>query len=727
MRNATIYIVNVFLALALAFAASLYVFNQQNEDLGGNIQSFTSQTEALEQVANRYLVSEQAHCDSWANTINGTHMTMDEALSFLKVASLNTTTDAHIVYADTMQGLSTDAKNTNADDYTVDYSKYGLFTSMNLSDPTRDTTTLNVTRSFTSPIDGEASIAFCDRVWLYDGGEQHEAILMHVVPLSYFKAQWVFPTSSDYESAEISLISDTGEYVIKSESMKNSSLFEFLKSYNSYTSEELEKVEAEIVGTSGSLEVKDSHGNACVLTHAPLVVSNAAGAEWVLVGLIQKSELQGAGTDLTFAAIIALGLLLMLAANLFYFTRTNRRLDAARAEAESASKAKSNFLSSMSHDIRTPMNAIIGLTAIASRNVEDPEATRESLRKINLSSNHLLTLVNDILDISKIESGNLSLSPVAFSLSEVAENLVNIVLPAAKDKRIDFALDAAGAEDVCVFADQLRVNQVFINILSNAVKYTEAGGSVRAVLAAKPLGEPEGLVRVVYRVADTGIGMSEEFQKTMYDAFSRATDSRVNKVQGTGLGLAICKQMVDLMGGSIECESALGEGTTFTVTLDLPLADRGSVTVPDSAAGDASDELGLAGTSVLVAEDNDLNWEIISDLLGEFDIRSTRRENGKLCVEELESCPEGAYDLVFMDIQMPVMNGYEAARAIRGSARPYARGIPIFAMTADAFSEDIARCLDAGMNGHIAKPVDMHQVFKAIHIAKGGSHENQAD
>ena len=719
MRNIGIYIANVVLAIALVIVAALYVSHQQTEAVQDGIQSFTGQTEALEQVASRYLVAEQEHCDSWANTINGTNMTMDEAIAFLRIAALNDKASAHIVYTDTLQGQSTTAKNTDAANFAVDYTNYNLFSNMSLS-ASDESTALNVTRSFTSPTSGEASIAFCDRVWLTDNGEQREAILMHVMPLSYFKEQWVFPTSGEYEQAEIALVSSTGEYVIKSESMKNNNLIEFLKSYNSYTTAELESIEAEIAGPSGYIEVKDSRGNDCVLTHAPLATNSATGNSWVLVGFVPKSALQATGADFTFAGLLAFGLILMLAINLIYFTQVNRRLNAARAEAEAANHAKSDFLSSMSHDIRTPMNAIIGLTSIASHNIDDPEAVKESLDKISHAGDHLLTLINDVLDISKVESGNISLNPIAFSITELAENLISIVESSAQEKQLDFSFNVHDIDREYLFADQLRVNQVFINILSNAIKYTNPGGSVRVDLSEAPIVDNPNLVRVTYRVADTGIGMSEDFQKTMYDTFSRATDSRVNKVLGTGLGLAICKQMVDLMGGTIACESAEGQGTTFTVTLDLLTTDKQAYIATEATDDDSSDS-NLSGTSILVAEDNDLNWEIISELLDEHNIKTTRRENGKLCVEELETCREGAYDLVFMDIQMPVMNGYEAARAIRASQRDYARTIPIFAMTADAFSEDITRCLEAGMNGHIAKPVDMHQVFKAIHTAKGGS------
>ncbi|MBQ6094264.1 MAG: response regulator, partial [Lachnospiraceae bacterium] len=305
-----------------------------------------------------------------------------------------------------------------------------------------------------------------------------------------------------------------------------------------------------------------------------------------------------------------------------------------------------------------------------------------------------------------------------------------------------------------LYADQLRLNQIFINILSNAIKYTEPGGSV-SVLMREDASEKPDFVRLTYVVADTGIGMSPEYMENMYQPFSRQIDSRVNSIQGTGLGLAITKQMVDLFGGTIECESEQNKGTTFTVVLDLPVADRqrdekrpttfdvsivGDDQIMLKAEGDGEaaksykiqeligegagsaepedDYSDLSGMHVLVTEDVDINWEIISNMLEMFGIKSERAENGRVCVDKMREAKEGSYDLIFMDIQMPEMNGLDATRAIRKLESPWAANIPIVAMTADAFSENVTECLNAGMNGHIAKPIDLKLVIKEIRRIK---------
>jgi signal transduction histidine kinase/DNA-binding response OmpR family regulator len=589
--------------------------------------------------------------------------------------------------------------------------------------------------------------------------------------------------------------------------------------------------------------VLNSRGQECVLAFTPL----SATSGWTLLGLVPAKDLHVDTENWLLVGVVSAGLLILFLFDLYYMLYLNRRFQAAAREAESANKAKTDFLSTMSHDIRTPMNAIIGLTTIAEKNLGDVESTRESLRKISLASNHLLTLINDILDISKVESGKLKLSPLTFSIVETVENLVNISQPMIKEKNIQFNFHINQMEKEYLYTDQLRLNQIYINILSNAIKYTEPGGQVSVDMQEEKSAIP-GCIRLSYRVADTGIGMSPEFMATMYQPFSRQTDSRVNSIQGTGLGLAITKQMVDLLGGTIECQSERGKGTTFTVVLDIPLADRQrddmmldpidvlivddneillqtaadtlaslGVTVETAQSGaealgmiehrhlsgrdygvvivdwkmpemdgieavrrirsevdtkipillisaydwsdieDKAREAGangfvskplfrstlydkindligkesssqepeddysdLQGLHILVAEDNDINWEIISAMLAMFGISTDRAENGRVCVDMMRTAAEGSYELIFMDVQMPEMNGLDATRAIRRLENNWAASIPIVAMTADAFSENVTECLNAGMNGHIAKPVDIKLVIKEIRRIKEG-------
>ena len=318
--------------------------------------------------------------------------------------------------------------------------------------------------------------------------------------------------------------------------------------------------------------------------------------------MCQQKDLKGDTENWLLVGVVSLGLLILFLFDLLSILYFNKRLQVAAREAESANKAKTDFLSTMSHDIRTPMNAIIGLTTIAEKNLGDVESTGESLRKISLASNHLLTLINDILDISKVESGKLKLSPLTFSIVETVENLVTVSQPMIKEKNIEFNFHINQIEKEYLYTDQLRLNQIYINLLSNAIKYTEPGGSVTVDLHQEESDKP-GCVRLTYVVADTGIGMSPEFMANMYQPFSRQIDSRVNSIQGTGLGLAITKQMVDLLGGTIDCESEQGKGTTFTVVLDIPEADR------------QRDDMQLEPMDVLLVDDDETMLEVTTDTL----------------------------------------------------------------------------------------------------------------
>ncbi len=510
------------------------------------------------------------------------------------------------------------------------------------------------------------------------------------------------------------MIDADGDYILKGYNFKNSSFFEFYKSYNSTDPTSSKELFGKITSSTGSVSMINSHGKECILAYTPV----AATAGWTLLGFVPAEDLEVNMENWLLPGVISAGLLMLFLFDLFFMLYLNRRLQVAVRDAESANKAKTRFLSAMSHDIRTPMNAIIGLTAIAENNLGDVKSTEESLHKISLASNHLLTLINDILDISKVESGKLKLSPLTFSIVDATENLVNISQPMVKEKEIDFRFNVSQMDEEYLYTDQLRLNQIYINILSNAIKYTEPGGRVSVDISEEESNVP-GCVWLIYVVADTGIGMSPEFMEKLYQPFTRQTDSRVNSIQGTGLGLAITKQMVDLMGGTIDCQSEQGKGTTFTVVLDIPVGDR----PPDEnelpgtdtkSVGSEDDYSDLKGMRILIAEDIDINWEIISSMLGTFGIICERAENGRICVEKMRESGDNRYELIFMDVQMPEMNVLDATREIRKLENPWASSIPIVAMTADAFSENVTECLNAGMNGHIAKPIDMKLVIREI-------------
>ena len=835
MKKIWVSIVNVALMISMIVFVVLYSTFETKATTKRQIEHFENTTITMEHVTENYLEGEQRICDVWTHYINSENMTIEEAVSFIRISHVLPNASAHIVYDDgNFTGLSTKPKQGTTDDFAVSYKNIGI---LNNTDWISDIgESINISRAYTNPINGEQSIAFCNYVTLQESGAKKQAILLRVLPVTELKTKWVFP-KEEYESADLSIIDSKGDYIIKGQTFKNSNFFEFYKSYNAIDSLAGQELFKKISTTTGSLTMLNSRGEKCIVAFTPF---NATG-EWTLVSMMPMKDLIVTTQNWLLIGVISAALFVLFIFDLIVLRIFNRQLKAAAKEAELASRAKTDFLSAMSHDIRTPMNAIIGLTLIAEKNVDDQKLVSENLRKINLASNHLLTLINDILDISKVESGKLNVSPQTFSIVETVENLMNLSQPMIKEKNIDFSFHISRMDKEYLYADQLRLNQIYINILSNAIKYTEANGSVTVDMKEEE-SEKEGYVKLTYRVADTGIGMSKEYMATMYQPFSRQTDSRVNKIQGTGLGLAITKQMVDLMEGTIECESEPGKGTTFTVTLDLPVSDhqrldmkfdKMDVLIVDDdevlleTAVDTLESLGLVteqasnglealgmikhreqtgknydiviidlkmpdvdgietirrirsevksnvpillisayswsdveqeakeagvngflskplfrstlydriseilgtetkssependysdleGMNILVAEDNDINWEIISTLLSMYGITTERAENGRVCLEKIKSATQGQYSLIFMDIQMPEMNGLDATKAIRALDDPWASSIPIVAMTADAFSENVTECLKAGMNGHLAKPIDIKLVIKVI-------------
>ena len=840
LKKSWIVLANVALVAAILAFVVLYSNHERKENYEHQVEHFVNTTVAMERVTGNYLEGEQGICDNWAQYINSRDLTLEEAAAYVRATHAQASTSAHLIDAETLEGWSTRPRVNTADDYAVSYKRIELIGDGEwIADLG---TAINISRTYTNPVNGEQSLAFCNRITVRDAetGEKRKAYLLRIVPTSDLSEKWVFP-QEEYVNEEFSMIDAEGNYIIRGRSFKNSSFFEFYKSYNQPGVAVQQQLFSDIQSGTGSFVMLDSKGRERIVAHTPITSTRG----WVLLSTVPVSDLNANTVDWLLIGAVTAGLLLLLVTDFVYMLSFNQKLRVMAREADSANKAKTDFLSTMSHDIRTPMNAIIGLTTIAEKNLDDREAVGENLRKIGLAGNHLLTLINDILDISKVESGKLSLSPLTFSIVETVENLVNMSQPMIKEKNIHFNFRINRMENEYLSADQLRLNQIYINILSNAIKYTEPGGCVSVDLREEE-SEKEGCVRLVYLVSDTGIGMTPEFMEKMFEPFSRQTDSRVNSIQGTGLGLAITRQMVELMNGTIDCSSEVGKGTTFTITLDIPVAERqldemrfdavhaliadddpvlldtaadtleslgitaekaengsealekirrrhetgkdydvvildwkmpdmdgigtirrirtevdaripilltsaydwsdiedeakeagadGFITKPlfrsrlyekinelfgtEAKAMEPEDDYSdLEGMNILIAEDNDINWEIISAMLGMFGITTERAENGRICTERMAAAGEGSYELIFMDIQMPEMNGLDATRHIRGMENKWAASIPIIAMTADAFSENIAECLQAGMNGHIAKPVDIKLVIKEIRRIK---------
>ncbi len=675
------------------------------------------------------------------------------------------------------------------------------------------------------------------------------AALVACIPVDYLSQ--TLSLNENNERVYSFIIRKNGSFVIRSAEGNNKNYFDRVR--NMYDGVNGMSVEEYIEGLSSAMENGEDYSAGIQIYGEQRHVygTKLAHSEWYLITTMPYGTLgdtiSGLSREWIYMALTCCAVILVVLLLIFgkYFSMTRKQikeLEEARQMAEHANRAKSEFLSNMSHDIRTPMNAIVGMTAIATANIDNRQQVQNCLKKITLSSRHLLGLINDVLDMSKIESGKMTLNYDQVSLREVMEGIVNISQPQVRAKKQQFnvSIHDISAENVC--CDGIRLNQVLLNLVSNAVKFTPDGGVINLSLYEEVSPVGEDYVRIHFQVKDNGIGMSPEFKEKVFESFVREDNARVNRTEGSGLGMTITKYIVDAMKGTIEVESELGKGTMFHVVLDMEkgvvqeqdmiLPEWNMLVVDDDrelcestvvslksigvkaewtldgetavkmvmkhherhddyqiilidwklpgmngietarkisqcvgedipilliSAYDWADienearEAGIDGfiskplfkstlfyglrpfmtdldelpereneseedlqdKRILLAEDNELNWEVAEDLLSELGLSLDWAENGQICVDKFQASEPGHYDAVLMDIRMPVMGGYEAAHMIRNSGRQDA-DIPIIAMTADAFSEDIQKCLEAGMNAHVSKPIDAPSVARLL-------------
>lgn len=708
---------NIILVLTGIISSLQYSNYMRRNDTEKEIDLFCGTVEAMKLISENYLKMELGYANDWAKYISSQGMTVEEALSYIRTENNQKDRYAHIVDMDTFEAHSTYAK--DGDDTVTCYQKFyerdsdtdHIFIENMKQMFSEVGEEINVLGKYRADETQINVISVGTNVRLRDeNGSEKEYLLLRVIPIESIRKIWIFPV--EYQDAEIGIITKSGDYVIDSTGMRSRSFLDFIRGYN--FEDDYNKVDelAEKLKTTdkGMLKYKDSKGELCYWYYD----SFGYGTGLDIIGMIPVAKIETGSQDWTIVLTTCGLLLLLMLLDGLYILQMNRELRDTLKLAERANEAKSRFLSTMSHDIRTPMNAILGMTEIAKKRMDDPEKLSRCLDKLSLTSEHLLTLINDVLDISKVEYGSMALHAAPFSVEKTIGNITNMIKPQAESKQLEFETEIKDIKREYLVADEIRINQIYINLLTNAVKYTPEGGKIILRLWEEEASEPDR-IQLFFEVEDNGVGMSESFQKNMYEMFTRENDGRINQIEGTGLGLAIVHQIVGIMGGTIVCDSTEGEGTRFTVCLQLPVADANEQKL---LAGEENDRMDLTSMHVLVAEDNDLNWEILKELLAEYGVECTRAENGQICVDLLEASADGTFDMVFMDVQMPVLNGKDATRKIRASTREYVKNMMVVAMTADAFAEDMRECLDAGMNDHIAKPVDMKKVTRLMRVVK---------
>ena len=533
---------------------------------------------------------------------------------------------------------------------------------------------------------------------------------------------------------------------------RNYFLLKHLKGDQAITEEEADSLQKKLDGREQGVELLGSD-KPYYLGYCPIENNNT-----MLICIVEKSVVDNVLKDyqktIAFETILMAGFILLLFAGLFYsisrrslaeqkaeyekrnneiqtqamkeMEESNKKLKKAKdittealQTAENANKAKTEFLSNMSHDIRTPMNAIIGMTSLIRYDAGNKDKVIEYADKIDISSQHLLGIINDVLDMSKIEAGKTVFKYNDFSILNFIQEINTLFQSQIDEKKQTLTIIKENIRHEWVNGDQVHLMQIFSNLLSNAVKYTQEGGKIQFLVEEC---ETKSFVYAKYRflISDNGMGMSADFKETIFDPFTRAESSMTNKIQGTGLGMAITRNLVKAMGGTIDLESELGQGSCFEVLIDMRIAEERTIALAAQEEIDEQDDNILQGMRFLCAEDNELNAEILMELLKIEGAECIICENGERVLETFEQSAPGDYDMILMDVQMPVMNGYEATKAIRRSSHELAMTIPIIAMTANAFSEDIQHSLAAGMNAHVSKPIEMKVLEKTIRSIKSG-------
>ena len=713
-HNISLILFNALLIVIAIFSSLFYSKNVSDNQNKNNLNDFKTNIETMKQVSSNYLNSENGYVLNWANYITSSKMSLNEALSFLRNINTNKKRFAHIIDVSTFDAYS--SYKDVGDEYIDDYKKYY---GDNLSEFERDfskkinimfsdnSTKFYVLGKYLISENDQFAISVGKRITLYNEDlSTKDYLLLRVIPVSDVKNTWVFPINYKNNGAEVGIITSNGDYVIESDSMKSSNFLEYIRAYNFQDNyNKVDDLKEELLNSqNGILKYKNYRNQDCIWYYSRL----DDDLELDIVGVINKDALSVDNSNSWLIASVICGtLLVLIIVDGIYLAYINKKLRISASLANKANQSKTMFLSSMSHDMRTPLNAILGLTYLARINKNDPKYVDDCLSKATSAGKELLTLINDVLDMSKIENDKLHINMAVTSLSKLFLELKEIIEPEALLKKINLEWNINLNENIYALTDKLRLQQICLNLLSNSIKYTNSNGNV---LFSVDECVNENTIDLIITVKDNGIGMSEEFQKNMYKSFEREVSTRVNKTQGSGLGLYIVKHTVDAMKGKIECESIQNEGTCFKVYLTLDIASNEE----EIAIKENNDYSLIEGMHVLIAEDNNLNAHILKTMLENNKISCDIVSNGLLCKNKLFEEAPGYYDAILMDVHMPVMNGLEATKIIRSEGRDGRGNIPIIALTADVFEENVKECISSGMNMHITKPIDIKKLYDAL-------------
>lgn len=711
MKKSLIIIIDLVIMTLILFFIIQYANTKMKESNKSVIEAFEKMTVSTEQIVTNYLEDEQHLCDIWSNYINrsaeaGSPMTEEEAISYIRKAKISPIIYGHLIILDdpSKSGISTHSRLSDPLDYSVSYSNIDLFD--DLDEISRKDGTVNLTRAYTNPQNGVQSIAFMNVVNILDDttGKLKEALLMRVEPVSVLEDKLVF-LNGEYESVEISLINKEGDYLVHGKSLKNSNFFEYYKSYNHTVISDFNRTIERITSESGTMRMLNSKGEECVISFTPLKSMNT----WFLLAYIPASEL-AANTvvDWLLLGMVTFGLLLLLVFNYLILRFYNIKLEEAAEAANQANEAKSHFLSTMSHDIRTPMNAILGLNEMVLRDSHEEEIVAYS-ESIRTAGQTLLGIINDILDFSKIEAGKMDIINVDYNFVSVLNDLVNMVQGRAKAKGLKLYLDIDRNIPMILHGDEIRIKQVITNILSNAVKYTKEG-SITFSVGSEKAAEDNDSISLLISVKDTGIGIKQEDMKRLFVAFERIEESKNRNIEGTGLGMSIAQSFLRMMGSHIDVESEYGKGSTFSFKLVQGVKDWNPIGDYEETFKRIVSERKVyherftaPDARLLVVDDTAVNLSVFENLLKRTKVQIDTAISGD---EGIILYKRRHYDVVFLDHMMPGKDGIETLKEMKEITDTPNVRTPIVCLTANAISGMREMYIKAGFDDYITKPID---------------------
>ena len=714
MKRRLTVIVNIVVIVFIIFFIGLYTAGKREESNKHELVVFQNTAETAGQIIANYLSDEQHLCDIWASYINhyasvsGQPMSIEEAVEFTRRASISDQVDAHIVYYDdgSFAGLSSSRSLKGEDDYTVSYKNYSLFHDFSEKDLDNE---VRQTAAFGNPQNGVLSMAFLNTLSLRgeNPGERRKALLMRIIPVSEISRKLIY-LKGEYEDMDLAIIDWNGKYMIHGGQLKNASFFEYFKSYNQTDYQSQREFEKQMRGETGIVEIIDSHGQKCVVAHTPVTADN----DWFLINCIPKAGLIPDVVDWLLLGGTICALVVLLVFNMISMMLFNRRLALTAREAEKANAAKSNFLSMMSHDIRTPMNAITGFNEMIRRESRDPDILRYS-EAIRMAGHTLLGLINDILDFSKLEAGKLDLIPAEYDLVSMLNNLVNMIQIRTEEKNLAFRIRIDPDIPRNLYGDELRVKQCVLNLLSNALNYTREG-TITFTVGYEPCVDDPDQILLKVRVEDTGCGIRAEDIDKLFVAFKRLEEQKNRNIEGSGLGLCITQSLLSLMDSSLQVESEYGKGSVFSFAIRQGRKGAEKVgefkdasRVAAEAKGGYEQSFTAPSARVLVVDDTALNLSVFAGLLKGTKIRIDTAAGGAEC---LRLCAENFYDVIFLDHMMPDMDGITTLHKLRMMEDCRNSETPVICLTSNAISGMREKFLAEGFTDYLTKPIDFDRL-----------------